>query len=276
MIYSKIKKHFSIILNRLHQTRVLKLMNTKNHRTLNNIVDAFLEIKHALHTEEDLQLFQDCENYRIQLLKNKNLISYDIFGSSFKKPVHTICKKASSQPIWGRFLYLLIKKNNSKNVLEMGTNLGVSGSYILNALKDTANSHFISMEGVPDLCNIASQQFNSINSKTQHSIIQGLYDKTFTELYKKKITFNLCFIDGNHQKLPTIDYFQNLKSRMDLPAIMIFDDINWSKDMQSAWEIIKSDQDVCYSIDLFKCGIIIIDKSVSDRNIHFNLHLSYN
>ena len=57
---------------------------------------------------------------------------------------------------------------------------------------------------------------------------------------------------------------------------MIFDDINWSKDMQSAWEIIKSDQDVCYSIDLFKWGIIIIDKSVSDRNIHFNLHLSYN
>ena len=55
-------------------------MNTKNHRTLNNIVDAFLEIKHALHTEEvDLQLFQDCENYRTQLLKNKNLISYDIF-----------------------------------------------------------------------------------------------------------------------------------------------------------------------------------------------------
>ena len=93
---------------------------------------------------------------------------------------------------------------------------------------------------------------------------------------KKKIKFNLCFIDGNHQKLPTIDYFQNLKSRLDLPAIMIFDDINWSKDMQSAWEIIKSDQDVCYSIDLFKWGIIIIDKSVSDRNIHFNLHLSYN
>ena len=77
MIYSKIKKHFSIILSRLDQTRVLKLMNTKNHRTLNNIVDAFLEIKHALHTEEDLQLFQDCENYRTQLLKNNNLIFHE-------------------------------------------------------------------------------------------------------------------------------------------------------------------------------------------------------
>ncbi|MAQ31964.1 MAG: hypothetical protein CMD26_04465 [Flavobacteriales bacterium] len=275
MIYSKIKKHLSITLNRLNQTRVLKLMNTQQHPTLNNIVDAFLETKHVLHTEKDLQLFQDCENYRTQLLTNKNLISYDVFGSSLKNPVYSICEKASSKPIWGQFLYKLIKNNNSKNVLEMGTNLGVSGSYILNALKDTANSHFISMEGVPDLCNIASQQFNSINPKTQHSIIQGLYDKTFAELYKKKIKFNLCFIDGNHQKDPTIDYFQNLKSRLDLPAIMIFDDINWSNDMQSAWEIIKSDQDVCYSIDLFKWGIIIIDNSVSDRNIHFNLHLSY-
>ena len=56
---------------------------------------------------------------------------------------------------------------------------------------------------------------------------------------------------------------------------MIFDDINWTKNMQTAWTIIKNDKDVFYTIDLFKWGIVIIDDLHSKKKKDYKLHLSY-
>ena len=36
----------------------------------------------------------------------------------------------------------------------------------------------------------------------------------------------------------------------------VFDDINWSKDMQNAWQTIKKNEKVTLSIDLFEMGIV--------------------
>jgi len=131
------------------------------------------------------------------------------------------------------------------------------------------------MEGLPALCEIASQQFNLIDSENKHEIRQGLYKDTIPKLTNEAKRFNIFFIDGHHQKDSTLDYFKKLKSILTMPAIMIFDDINWTDDMQSAWNVIRTDKDVCYSIDLFKLGIIIIDSIKSKNPKHFQLHLSY-
>jgi len=45
--------------------------------------------------------------------------------------------------------------------------------------------------------------------------------------------------------------------------------------MIKAWNIIKNDNDVNYSIDLYQQGIVIIDNNDSNKNIKFKLHLSY-
>ena len=56
---------------------------------------------------------------------------------------------------------------------------------------------------------------------------------------------------------------------------MIFDDINWSVEMNECWSIIQEDPVVSYSIDYYRWGIIIIDQSKSSQNKHFKLHLDY-
>lgn len=48
-----------------------------------------------------------------------------------------------------------------------------------------------------------------------------------------------------------------------------------SKGMQEAWIIIKDDDDVKFSIDLYKFGIVIIDFKESEEKTEFALHLSY-
>ncbi|GAL68205.1 hypothetical protein [Jejuia pallidilutea] len=91
----------------------------------------------------------------------------------------------------------------------------------------------------------------------------------------KNIAFNLLFIDGNHKKTPTLEYFNTLKSKISSPALFVFDDIYWSNEMKEAWQIIINDNDVNFSIDLYEQGLVVIDKNETLDKKHFELHLSY-
>jgi predicted O-methyltransferase YrrM len=67
---------------------------------------------------------------------------------------------------------------------------------------------------------------------------------------------DLVYIDGNHRKAPTLDYFSLLKKYSHNDSVLIFDDIHWSTEMEEAWQIIKTDPEVHVSIDVFDFGII--------------------
>ncbi|MAQ70033.1 MAG: hypothetical protein CMD23_02935 [Flavobacteriales bacterium] len=276
MIFSKIKKHFSLLLIRLIEKRTIHNMLAENDQCLNDIVSSLMQLKSGRYESEDILAFNRCEAYRKSLLNNHTLISYEVFGQNKSMQVSEICRQATSKSIWAQFLYLITKKNQSPYFLEVGTNLGVSGSYILEALKSKSDSNFITMEGLSQLCQIANEQFFKISSSQKYTIIEGLYATTFPELFRKKINFNILFIDGNHRKDATLKYFNNLKSHLKLPAVLIFDDINWSDEMKQVWKIIKSDSDVSYSIDMFKLGVIIINKKTNKfKAKHYYLHLAY-
>jgi len=49
---------------------------------------------------------------------------------------------------------------------------------------------------------------------------------------------------------------------------MVFDDINWSEGMQEAWDIIRKNERVKISIDLFYMGILFFRKEQKEQE-HF-------
>lgn len=274
MISKKIEKHKLILQKRLQQKATLANMAKAKNATLQLFLEAFTSVKQKGFSDDDISAFKRCEAYRQSLLKDSREISYEIFGLNETAIVSDICKKAASKSKWCQLLYLITKKLNNPEILEIGTNLGISGSYLLEAIKDR-NGHFTTMEGLPQLCEIAENQFKSIIPSNNFEVVQGLYDDTFPKVLKKEQDFNLLFIDGNHKKTPTLQYFNDLKSKTTSPSIFIFDDIYWSEEMKEAWNIIKSDTDVNFTIDLYEQGIVIIDKDENAKNKHFNLHLSY-
>ena len=87
--------------------------------------------------------------------------------------------------------------------------------------------------------------------------------------------FDIIFIDGNHKKDPTIQYFSELQPWLSSKAIIIFDDINWNSEMQEAWHIVKSYKNVTYSIDMFKFGLLIVDNTKVGKKSDYYLHLAY-
>ncbi|SDE92730.1 Methyltransferase domain-containing protein [Pricia antarctica] len=275
MIEKKIRKHLSITRTRLNQKKEFERIAKYNNKTLNTIVESLSKVKNSDFTDEDRQSFQNCEKYRTNLLEDETLISYEIFGSDKTALVKDICKNAASSKKWCEFLYFLSKKNNPSTILEIGTNLGISGCYALESIKNDSIAKFITMEGLPQLCKIAGHQFSSIAPTSKYDIRKGLFEATFPQLLKEDIFFDLLFIDGNHQKEPTITYFKALKDKIKSPAIFVFDDINWSHEMKEAWDFIKNDSDVSFTIDLYKQGIVIIDENESEKNVQFELHLGY-
>jgi predicted O-methyltransferase YrrM len=274
-MFKRFRKHYLIAGRRLNQKNELNRISQYKNSSLQIILDAFLQVKNSKYSEVDKKAFHRCENYRKKLLQDNTVISYELFDSDKTAIVKDICKNAASGKKWCEFLYYLCRNSVSPTVLEIGTNLGISGCYVIEAIKDKPESHFTTLEGLQKLCEISAQQFTSLAPASKFDIIQGLFDTTFPALLEEPVSFNLIFIDGNHQKQPTLKYFKELKSRINTPMIFVFDDINWSKGMNDAWNEIKNDDQVNFTIDLYKQGVVVVDKKESAKNIGFSLHLDY-
>ncbi|MEA1873102.1 MAG: class I SAM-dependent methyltransferase [Bacteroidota bacterium] len=271
----KVNKHLNLLKRRLANKSEVNKAKSFNNEALTAVIEAFEAVKNKNFSEKDLMAFARCEAFREKLLKDESLISYDVFGSDKEIPVKSICQTSTTPPVWAKFYYFLAKQFKSNKFLEIGTNLGVSGAYFLEALSQKENFKFVTMEGVQALCDIAKSQFVKITDESNLEVIPGLYDDTFPKVIEKHKDFDILFIDGNHQKDPTIEYFHALKNSITDPAILMFDDINYSLEMNEAWEIIKKDSDVNYSVDLHKLGIVIIDKVNRSETEDFSLFLGY-
>ena len=81
---------------------------------------------------------------------------------------------------------------------------------------------------------------------------------------------DLAFVDGNHRKLPTIEYFDQLLLHSSASTILIFDDIHWSEEMEAAWSQIQQHPSVTLTIDLFFIGLVFINPTFIEKQ-HFSI-----
>lgn len=269
MKYSKINH---LIKSKLFENRSINEIRT-NFTSGEKFVSSFLKAKKANGSEADKNSLKILDSYGDELSKREDLIDFSLFGINEKQTVSSVYQRAASKTKWCHFFYFLYRNDKTTNILEIGTNLGVSGQYFIAALgnNNIKDSNFITFEGVPDLCKIANDRFEkiNINKNCNYKIIQGLYKDTLHRVDDLNIKFDIVFIDGNHKYKPTIEYYEYLLNHSKDNAVFIFDDINWSGEMKKAWQdILKTDYS--YSIDFFKMGIIVFEK---DNHLKKNYNL---
>jgi predicted O-methyltransferase YrrM len=90
-------------------------------------------------------------------------------------------------------------------------------------------------------------------------LLQGDFAKTLPVLLESLQQIDLAFVDGNHRKVPTLQYFEQLLPKTTASSILIFDDIHWSAEMEEAWESIKAHPAVTLTIDLFFIGLVFVN-----------------
>lgn len=202
--------------------------------------------------------------------KNPIKINNEDLGVGSKYSPNNIEKKStkewlknSSSPIkYGKILNNVANFYNCKKILELGTNLGVGTAYL-----SSAKNEIISIEGNKSLAKFTEESLIK-NDFKNIAIEVGNFDELLENILDKNKHFDLYFIDGNHSKSATLKYFYQILPYIQTNDIVIFDDINWTKEMNEAWQEIHKNEKVRLSIDLYKLGIIFFREEQLAKEHH--------
>ncbi len=201
------------------------------------------------------------EQQRNVLLRNTDVITIEDFGAGsavlpFKERVVKDTAKVSlKNKKFSQLLFRMVRYFKPSNVVELGTSFGITTSYLAAA----TSGNVFTFEGASSIAEIASDNFKLLGINNINITI-GDFSKTLIPRLSEMGHVDLAFLDGNHRKEPTIEYFNLFKRSVSESSILIFDDIHWSRGMEEAWEVIKKDPSVTLTIDLFFIGIVFFRK----------------
>lgn len=162
--------------------------------------------------------------------------------------------KASKRPIWCRLLFTLITEVKPMSALELGTCVGVSTSYQA-AAQARYGGNLITMEGASDYADVARENLTRLGLEKNVTIVKGLFSDTLDDVLDSVDELDFVFIDGHHDGDATIEYYHKIKPKLTPEAIILFDDIRWSKDMERAWNELREDDSLNLVVDMEEVGI---------------------
>ncbi|HRQ29926.1 MAG TPA: class I SAM-dependent methyltransferase [Saprospiraceae bacterium] len=215
------------------------------------------------------------EQVRNLLRGNPELIELEQFGAgSFNKnpkevQVKDIAEQSLSKPWQCKILFRLGRETGAKTIIELGTSLGISTSYLASL---NHGSTVYTFEGSHVLTQYARVVFNSLNLNNIE-ISEGNFDTTLPEILKKLPHVDFSFIDGNHTFEATKKYFDWLVNKSSDHSVIVMDDIYWSKEMYRAWKEIIKHPKVKASINLYKFGIIFLNPKAAGHYKVFTKNL---
>lgn len=212
----------------------------------------------VLRDRKSYAAYAPIEERRRKLAKSNDRVPVEDYGSGGRQrqaaelAVADVCARAARSPRWRQLLFRIARHYRPRSIVELGTSLGLSTAYLASAAPD---ARVVSMEGNRALATIARENMQQLGL-TNVNIVSGNFDDTLASVLSDFDTIDLAFVDGNHRKAPTLDYFFRLMERRSDTPVFVFDDIHWSAGMEEAWRIICGHPDVQLSIDLFHFGLI--------------------
>ncbi len=239
--------------------------NSKGHGMHSPFVFDF--ILHVLNNKKRYEFPQEIEYLRNKLLKNNTSITIQDLGagsrvqSSKQRTVRSLTSNAVKPKKYSQLLYRLVKHYQPKNIIELGTSLGITTAYFskANPLADIST-----IEGSATVAEIAKQNFEKLSCFNIQSYV-GNFDDLLPTVISHWSTVDLAYIDGNHRLKPTLNYFEEFLTKSNNDSILIFDDIHWSKEMEDAWEKIKAHPSVRCTIDIFFLGFVFFRQEFKEK-----------
>jgi predicted O-methyltransferase YrrM len=248
----------------------LKASSSKGHGVHSPFVFDFIKL--VKNDRKKYDCYHVIEKLREELLNDKTVIEVEDFGAGstvIKSNQRRVDKMAASSlkpKKFAQLLFRMVQYYKPASIIELGTSFGITSAYLSSG---NPLAKLYTMEGSSAIARIAAQNFNLLNLKNVE-LIEGDFSFTLPQLLSTVTAIDLAFIDGNHLKKPTIEYFHQLLKGATSSTILIFDDIHWSLQMEEAWSEIKAHQAVTLTIDLFFIGIVFLRKDFLEKQ-HFSI-----
>lgn len=213
------------------------------------------------YLQENQGHFLDIESLRENLLKDTEVLEIKDFGAGSKRvpgqfrETHKIARYSSSFRKFSLLYQYFCHRTAAKNVLELGTCLGINTRYLSQATK----GNLYTLEGSESLWRKAQE----INPPSNVKYVLGQIADTLPKLLDDIPAIDFALIDATHTYAATLAYFEMVLDKIQPNGILAVADIHWSREMDQAWEKIKSNPRVQVSIDFYECGILIFDPKLT-------------
>ncbi|TDG38000.1 SAM-dependent methyltransferase [Pedobacter changchengzhani] len=227
----------------------------------------------VIYDFNDKKEYKKIENQRKKLYNDDSVIAITDLGAGSHlnknktKKISAIAKNALKSPRLAQLIYRFAKSTSPKTCLELGTCLGITTAYLSLSAPD---GDIITIEGCPETAKVAYQNFKDLELDNIELHV-GNFDEIFPQVLQDQKELDFVYIDGNHRKDATLNYFKLCLPKVTENTLLIFDDIYWSKGMKEAWNKIKNHPDVTITIDLFWIGLVFFKKGQVKE--HFKLKI---
>jgi predicted O-methyltransferase YrrM len=215
-------------------------------------------IDNVIYDFDFKKVYTDVENLRGKLFNDTRIITITDLGAGShvnnnrQKKISDIARNALKPPKLAQLLYRLVADLKPRNIIELGTCLGITTLYLQKA---APKAKVYTLEGCPETAKIAKETFKKGEITAVETVV-GNFDDTLPGVIKDVDQLDFVFVDGNHQKDATLKYFEWCLPKVHENTMLVFDDIYWSAGMKEAWEQIKAHPQVTVAIDLFWIGLV--------------------
>lgn len=229
-------------------------------------------VRNAIFNKNRWKVPDRLRDYHQEIRRNDtSLVIHDlgagsrVTGSQERK-ISSIARTSSVTPRQGALLFRLAKWYRPVAVIEAGTGIGISTSYLAAGAEKAA---ITTIEGSPAKHHYA-QEHTDVAGSGGIEFLLGAFDAYFDGLVATAPNRTLFFIDGDHRYLSTLGRVRSVLANFRLSETMlILDDIYWSDEMERAWKEACDEPGVDVSIDLFHLGILIRRPGISRQ--HFRI-----
>jgi predicted O-methyltransferase YrrM len=272
---------FSYLLNLVRQRQRIKRRQRDRHELLNhpmdavrNVCQAIEQCKAAAFTDSERTVMSRIEAVRDKAIAANAIVHSVDFGAGspadarneelsqqgvpYTTSISAICSQGNVTLADRQLLFSLVRQTQPRCVLEMGTSLGFSAAYMCSALKMNEFGSLVTLDGAPELIQIASSHIRELELGDACEFVTGRFSDTLPEVLLKRQPIDLAFIDGHHDGEATLRYFEDFLPHLSEPATLVFDDIHWYQSMKEAWATIAKSPHVVVAIELDAVGICVV------------------
>ena len=215
----------------------------------------------------------DIEHLRTEMKQSGEMLHKTDLGAGGQKsrhyalPLRHIARTSLQNSRSCRRMLALARFVGARNMLELGTSLGVSSLYLAKGIPE---AKLTTIEACPQTAAKARENFNKLNALNIELIVDDA-GKAIRSFSNDQEPFDFVYFDANHRYEPTRDYFNAMLKYTHEDSVFVFDDIHWSEEMSKAWHEIIQNERVSISIDFYSFGLLFFRKRIERQNFRLKL-----
>lgn len=209
--------------------------------------------------------FARLESIRRMLLHDHRTVYVQDYGTgvSGERALSAIARRSLAGPRYAQMLFRMAVYTQSKRILELGTSLGLTTSYLAASGRVSCTT----IEGSEKLVEVAKNVARKAHLNNIRFLCGNIDDLLYSALQSYG-PFDMVYFDANHTEEATLRYFDMALQFRTEKSIFVFDDIRASEGMCRAWNAIRKHAAVTASIDMYRMGVVFFSPRYGQKTYY--------